>query len=59
VECVAAQCPTDIHHQVIVDSDVEIETIAVAPHKPAPIVREFMIILKSEFVAKSEISTLR
>ena len=54
----AAQCPTDIHHQVIVDSDVEIETIAVAPHKPAPIVREFMTILKSEFVAKSEISTL-
>jgi hypothetical protein len=52
------QCPTDIHHQVIVDSDVEIETIAVAPHKPAPIVREFMTILKSEFVAKSEISTL-
>jgi hypothetical protein len=51
--------PTYIHHQVIVDSDVEIETIAVAPHKPAPIVREFMIILKSEFVAKSEISTLR
>jgi FMN phosphatase YigB (HAD superfamily) len=45
--------------QVIVDSDVEIETIAVAPHKPAPIVREFMTILKSEFVAKSEISTLR
>ena len=60
----AAQCPTDIHHQVIVDSDVEIETIAVAPHKPASIMKKQLPKLRSdkeaeEFVAKSEISTLR
>lgn len=47
-ECVEAQCPPDIRHQVIADTDVDIETIGVAPHRPSPIVREFMAILKSE-----------
>jgi DNA-binding transcriptional LysR family regulator len=52
-ECVAAQCPPDIRHQVIDDSEVHIETIGVAPHKPAPIVREFMAVLKSKFAVAS------
>jgi DNA-binding transcriptional LysR family regulator len=47
-ECVAAQCPPDIHYQTIADSDVYIETIGVALHNPTPIVREFMAVLKSE-----------
>jgi DNA-binding transcriptional LysR family regulator len=51
-ECVAAQCPPDIGHQVIADSDMNIDTICVAPHKPAPIVREFMTVLESKFVVK-------
>ncbi|MGA7803616.1 LysR family transcriptional regulator [Bradyrhizobium sp.] len=48
-ESVAAQCPPDIHHQIIADSDVDVETIGVALRRPSPIVREFMTILRTEF----------
>lgn len=58
-ECVATQCPSGIAYQIIADSDLDIDTICVASHKPTPIVREFMNMLKSEFAVTSDIPALR